>query len=154
MKKGLVLNPAEPHHPHVGSGVMTAKYGSIAINSSGDWTPYKALDKHQSNAVFDTDCCWIFNSLKAWVMLANIQGFDDFPKDLAERFISVMANASPEGGDPWHAGTTFIQDGCVPGSALPFLNNIDNWSEWAHPNPMDSSFISLAKALLDKFEPD
>lgn len=154
IKKGLVLKPAESEHFFVGSGKATARFGDTStLNPTGDWTPFKAADEHQSNAVFDTDCCWIFATLKAWIMLANIQGFNDFPKDLAERFIAVLVDAQSTGGNPWDAGETFRKNGCVLEQALPFTDDITTWDEWKHPNPMEPTFISLAKALLDKFEP-
>ena len=153
MKKGLVLKPAEPDHFLMGSGRATERFGDTTdLNPTGDWTPYKAQDEHQSNASFDTDCCWIFSTLKPYIMLANLQGFDDFPKDLAERFIAVMADAQSTGGNPWDAGEVFRKMGCIIEQALPFTDSITTWEEWKHPVPMDSSFVSLAKALLNKYE--
>lgn len=134
---------------------MSAKYGSAQLNPSGDWTPYKAKDEHQSNPTFDTDACYIFATLKAWIMLANLQGFDDFPKDMAEGFIASAMNAQYGGGNPWDAGEAFKTFGCVIEQALPYnTSNIHNWDDFIHPHPLTNDLIQLAKAVLLKFEPD
>lgn len=151
-KIGLKLEPAQPHHPYVGSGLMTARFGAAELNPTGDWTPYKAADEHQANSSWDSDCCYIFSTLKPFIMLANLQGYNDFPKDLSERFTASVMNAQYGGGNPWDAGTATEIFGAVLEQLLPFDDSIQNWDEWIHPHPMESSALSLAKALLDKYE--
>lgn len=152
MRNGLKLQPPKHEHWHVGSGKATARFGGEPLNPSGDWTPYKAADKHQSNGSFDTECCWIFSTIKPWIMLANRLGYQDFPKDIAERYVAVMAGATPFGGDPAHAAETIrTLSGVVPGALLPFTDDIRDWEDFDHPNPMDVVIEALGKASLNKW---
>lgn len=153
LHRGLILNPKEEDHWEVGSGLATQRFGATAsLNPNGDWTAYKAQDEHQSILGFDTMLCWVFSTLKPWIMLANFYGFNDFPKNIAERYVGVMADASPSGGDPHYAAEVVRTiSGVIPQEVLPWTDDIDTWPEYYHPNPMDTSIISLGAQYLKDF---
>lgn len=151
MRNGLKLQPIQDGHWYVGSGKATERFGGVPLNPSGNWSSYKAPDKHQSNGSFDTECCWIFSTLKPYIMLAKLLGFQDFPQTCSERYLAVEAHATPFGGDPLVAAETNRKVGVIPDAILPFTSDIRDFPDFDSPNPMDEVIESLGKASLNKW---
>lgn len=143
---GLILKPAEQDHWQLGGE-------EPEILPSGDWSPYKNADEAQSIPfVFDTMACAVFGTLKAWAMLSRFHGFDDFPKDLSERYSGVMCGVTPSGSDP-HEDAEIIRKkaGAIPAASMPWTPDITTWNEY-YDRQMAYWNLPLGQALLDRFE--
>jgi hypothetical protein len=148
---GLLLYPKEPDHWELGGGLASQRFGGGDLNPSGDWTPWKAQDEAQSELGFDTQGCAVFATLKAWVVLAKFYGFDDFPKDLAERYTGVFAGTTRTGTDPHVvAEVTRTLCGAVPQAVMPWYQT-DSFEAY-YDKKMAESLLALGKELLDRFE--
>lgn len=152
IKQGLILKPAEPGHWQVGSGLASQRFGGQDLNPSGDWTPYKAQDENQSKGSFDTDACAVFGTMKGWITLANFLGFEDFPKDVSERYSGVECGTTRYGTDPQEvAEITRTKAGVVPQEYMPWTDDIETWDEY-YDIKMADSLLPYGAEYLDKFE--
>lgn len=148
---GLVLREAEEAHWQLCGAA--ARFGADDINLSGDWTAYRADDEPQKKSRYDSNGCALFGTGHALVALAKFHGFDDFPKDISERYWGVIAGTTPVGTDP-HALIETVRSsaGAIPASALPWTDDLSSFEQFYAPRPMESSLASLGGALLDRFE--
>jgi hypothetical protein len=145
----IILSPLQPDH-WVG-GAAQPVFGDDIINPGGDWTVYKSGDEAQSRTGFDTEGCALFHTGIAYIMLAKINGFTDFPKDVSERYMGVLANTTQAGTDIHLLAESIRNNGLIPQEVLPWTEDTDTLAEFYSPKPMDASILSFGRKLVDRF---
>lgn len=149
---GLILNPPEPDHWTLGSGLAAERFGADELNPSGDWTPRLPQDEEQRKYGLETSACVPFATLKAWIMLAILYGFDDFPKDCSERYSGVHCGVTRNGSNPHTvAEITRKSAGAVPNEVMSWNEDCETWEEF-YDRRMAESLLPLGRKLLDRFE--
>ncbi len=149
---GLILKPKEEDHWELGSGLASQRFGGGDLNPSGDWTAWVAKNEYQSRKGFDTEACAVFHTLEAWITLANFYGFDDFPKDLSERYTGVFAGTTRTGTDPHIVAEVTRQTyGAVPSEVMPWSEDVETFEEYFN-RQMALGLVPFGKKLLDRFE--
>lgn len=152
MSYGFLTEATQDDHWEVGQKVATARFGATALMPNGHgWKKHLPKKEIQRRGSLETQACTIFGSANAWETLANFYGFNDFPKDLAERYNAILANITPEGGYAHVSCETFRKFGALPEHLLPFSEDIRTWDYFYTPKPMDENLIKLGQDLLRKF---
>lgn len=149
--KGFIPEETRPDHWTLGSGIARKKLGAGLINDRADWSKWLPKKEIQKRGNLETMACTIFGTANCFETLANFHGFNDFPKDLAERYNGVLAQITPNGGSPHKACETFRLFGGLPEDLLPFSEDIRSWEYFYAPNPMDEDFVREGQNLLTKF---
>lgn len=125
------------------------------INESGNWEPYVPLPEKQSSDIvfFDSRNCSNYGTNNPLETLAFFLGFNDFPRNLSERYSGVMTGTSETGNDP-HKVIELIRKtvGGIPEEALPFDEKVRTREEYYHPDPMTLAYIRLGEQLVKKFD--
>lgn len=154
MTHGFKFEPTAKDNWIRGSGKATKKFGArpLVFNGHG-WGGYLPKSEKQSREFkFESMACTVYGSLNALETLANRLGYDDFPKNCAERFSAIMAEVTPEGNSPHKSLEAIRNFGVIQDSVLPFTDDIESWDEYYSPNPMTYEYIKLAESILRKFE--
>lgn len=137
----------------LGSGKASGRFGGEELNPSGDWGAYDPERELQRKNNFESVNCTNYATGNALIALAKFHGFEDFPKNVSERYTGVMTGTTPNGNSPHKVIETIRSEcGLIPGHVLDWTDDIDSWDEYYSPNPMTPDFIALGKALLKKFQ--
>ncbi len=140
---------------HYEYGGYSGIEGHPIINESGDWEPHLPLAEKQSSdtAFFDSRNCTNYGTNNALETLAAFHSFNDFPKNLSERYSGVMTGTSRTGNDP-HKVIELVRKtvGGIPEEVLPFDDKVRTREDYYHPDPMTLPFIRLGEQLLVKFK--
>lgn len=152
MSFGFLPEKTQPEHWAVGQGVATQRFGAGELMPNGHgWGIHLPIKEIQRRGKLETSACTVFGSANCWETLANFHGFDDFPKDLSERYNAILANVTPQGAYTHVSCETFRKFGAIPEHVLPFSEDIRTWDYFYSPKPMDESLVKLGQDLLRKF---
>lgn len=152
MHYGFIPEETQKDHWQLGSGKASKKFGAAPLMPNGHgWQKYLPKKEIQKRGPLETMACTIFGTANAYETLAAFHGFDDFPRDLAERYNAVLAKITPQGGSPHQSCETFRIFGALPEHVLPFSEDIRSWEHFYFPNPMDEDFVREAQQLLTRF---
>ena len=149
---GFIPEETKPDHWSVGSGLATKKFGATSLMQDGHgWGKFIPQQEIQRRGSLETSACTIFGTANCLETLAKFYKYNNFPKDLAERYNAVLAKITPEGGSIHQACETFREFGGLPESTLPFAEDIRSWEHFYHPNPMLEEYVKVGQNLLRQF---
>lgn len=137
----------------MGMGKARQKFGVSNLNPGGQWKKWKPIDERQAKNSLETYNCVYYATAKAYIALSNFLKFDDFPKEISERYGGVVTGTTREQGNSPHQSIekTRTMFGFVLDSLLPWTNQ-STWEGYYSPNPMDESLVKEGQNLLRKFE--
>jgi len=119
----------------------------VILQDNADWTDYLPQYEPQFNANFDSDGCTVWGSENG--IETYIKKLTSLDENYSERYIYILSNIIPPGGDPHKVMETIRSYGMIPNSALPMTQN---FVEFLQPKPMTQDYLSIGQKWLDEFD--
>lgn len=125
IKTGLILEPILPEDYQFGG---ETKLSGAIIEPSADWTPYLPTKEKQHNTPFDTQSCTSFATTSAIETLhKKLFGIEP---NYSDRFLSKIAETTPQGNTPKKVAEAWRKNGIVPESEWPFSEAIKSFADY------------------------
>lgn len=147
---GFLRDEIQDDHWTHGQGNAGRTFGAASANPGGSWKKWLPEKELQNRNGLETMACTVFGSLNAYETLATFHGFQDFPKNCAERFSAILAGITRDGGSPHRTCESIRQHGVIPEGALPWKDERD-WDHFYAPNPMTADYLALGAEITRKF---
>ncbi len=152
MSKGLIISPINQGIDWVLGQFTGIQEHPVLMPGGHGWGVFKPLPEYQNKNGFETYNCTNYGTYNALETLAAFKGFDDFPKDCAERYSGVHTGTTQQGNDIHHACEVIrTVCGAVPEASLPFTDDITTWDAYY---TVDSAtwLLPFGQALLKRFK--
>lgn len=149
----IILEEPLPDEWYLGSNKATERFGGDELNPTGDWTPYITDDEDQAiKFVFDTQGCALFHTIRPYLMLAKLQGFDDFLQNGSERYLGVFSGTNQNGTNPHTVAETLRRvSGLIPDSSMPWTKDIETFEAY-YDRAQAEANLPFGRKLLEHFE--
>jgi len=149
---GFQPSPLEKEHWHMGQGKARRTFGAASLMPGGHgWGAFKPVKEFQNTGYVEKMACTIFGTLNCYETLAKFYGFEDFPKDCADRFNAILAQITKQGGDIQNSCESIRKFAVIPQFKLPFDDTIRTWEQFYAPIPIPIDLILMAKRIADTF---
>ncbi len=130
----------------MGDGRLGARYGEEVLCADGQWEAFLPTFEKQNQHGFESMSCWVYGTLNCLETLEKRKYGKE--NNYAERYIVVLGYGSPQGGSPQNAAEAIRKYGVIPQDKLDWTPDINQWWEWAKPNPMTKEYLDIGAKWL------
>lgn len=120
------------------------------IRPDGNWSDLvDDLELEVQNKYFETMHCWIWNTIKAIVLIIYAKWGDK--EDYSERYNGVLGGATPNGGSPHEGCESIRKFGLIPQEELPWTPDLNSFWKFSSPRPMLQKYLDIGKEWLRQY---
>lgn len=149
---GLIIPPIIEGDHYVLGGYSGIVNRPILMPTGHGWSAFKPVAELQNKNGFESMNCSNYGTCNCYETLAAFKGYEDFPKNCAERYTGVHTGTTPQGNDPHHVPEVIrTYCGVIPEVDMPFDDTIRTW-EGYYDRFAAGLLVPLGRAILKRFK--